>query len=114
MDPGALSGRFGIHLATFVVCAVSGFVPLVNTELYLASVSALSSGPPSLSVLVAATLGQMTAKSAMYFAGEGVLRLPLKRYEAKIGEYRASFERAAGAWAPCSSSAPRSASRPST
>lgn len=96
MDFAALSSLLGIHFATFVVSAVSGFVPLVNTELYLASVSALSSDPPRISIVVVATLGQMVAKSAMYLAGEGVLRLPIKRYEGKIEEYRGSFERAKG------------------
>ena len=67
-----LSGTLGY-------CVVSGLVPFVNAELYLLAASAAA--PPELAIplVLAATLGQMTAKAAMYGAGRGVVRLPGKR-----------------------------------
>lgn len=66
-------------LATFVVCALSAIVPLVNAELYLIAASAAA--PPELVVplVLAAALGQMAGKSLMYYAGVGALKLPGER-----------------------------------
>lgn len=68
--------RLGIPLATFAWCLASGIVPVVNAELFLLGVAALT--PPSglWLVVVLATAGQMVAKTFMYLAGAGVFRLP--------------------------------------
>jgi membrane protein YqaA with SNARE-associated domain len=66
-----------VVLATFVFSLVGGIVPLLNVEAYLLSVSAVVPGASLWGVALAAALGQMAAKSALYLAGRGLLRLPL-------------------------------------
>ncbi|MCH7761105.1 VTT domain-containing protein [candidate division TA06 bacterium] len=88
--------KFGVYLSTFLVCLVSGFVPVVNAEVYLVLISAfvpISLVPP---LIFLSTLGQMTAKSILFYAGRGVLNLPLRRYEKKIDRVREKFEK----WKP--------------
>ena len=67
------------YLATFAMAFVSGLVPFVNAEAGLFSYSLLDSGPDALLVVIAATLGQMTAKTLIFLSGRGVLRLPWRR-----------------------------------
>ena len=84
----------GLFVSTFLVCFASGFVPLVNAEVYLVSISAAS--PPAMvtSLIVASTLGQMASKIVVYFAGRGVLKLPLSpHYERKLAEVRERMEK---------------------
>ncbi len=83
--------KVGLYLATFLVCLVSGFLPLVNAELYLVSISAISSKSVALPVILLSTSGQMTAKSIIYLAGRGFLNLPLGKYEKKIEKVRETF-----------------------
>ncbi len=87
-----LARPFGLYIATYLVCFVSGFVPLVNTELYLLSVSSLGSLPLALPLTFAAALGQMTAKVMLYLAGRGVLKIPLGRYEGRLQSAHAALE----------------------
>lgn len=68
-----------LSLGTFGYCVVSGLVPFVNAELYLLGASALAPPALALPLVLAATLGQMTAKVAMYGTGRGMLRLPGER-----------------------------------
>lgn len=72
------------YLATFGMAFVSGLVPFVNAEAGLVSYSLLASGPDALAVVVAATLGQMAAKTLIFLSGRGVLRLPWKRGRASV------------------------------
>lgn len=69
----------GIYAATYVVCVVGGFVPVVNAEVYFASIGAMSDRAVIVPIVVIGTLGQMTAKTAIFFAGRGILRLPVTR-----------------------------------
>ena len=82
----------GLYLATYAVCFVSGFVPLVNSEAYLLSVSAISSPASALPLTLAATLGQMTAKTLLYCSGRGLMRLPAGRYRARVDSTRARLD----------------------
>jgi membrane protein YqaA with SNARE-associated domain len=74
----------GLVLVSFVVCFVSGFLPLVNAEAYLLSVSALSPARLGVPLTVAGACGQMTAKALLYLSGRGILRLPLGRHGDKV------------------------------
>ena len=74
----------GIYLGTFLFSLVSGVVPFLNVEVYLVSVSALSPQAGMLPVAVAASLGQMAAKSLLYLAGRGLLKLPFQRTNERI------------------------------
>ena len=69
----------GIYAATFVVCVIGGFVPIVNAEVYFASIGATSERAVLFPIVVIGTLGQMTAKTAIFCAGRGILRLPITR-----------------------------------
>ena len=82
----------GICVSTFFVTLLSGFLPFVNAEAYLVWVSALAPGASLAAVVAAATLGQMTAKSLLYLTGRGLLRLPLRRHEARSARVRAFLE----------------------
>lgn len=68
----------GLCAATFAVAFLSGFVPLVNLETYLLSVAALRPGSSLPPVVLAASLGQMSAKCLLFLAGRGALALPLR------------------------------------
>ncbi len=91
-----LIGQHGIYFATFIASFVSGFLPLVSVEAYLAVVSAISPRSVVLPVIILSTVGQMTAKSIMYLSGLGFLKLPIGRYEKRIEEVREKFEKWAG------------------
>lgn len=93
MDTAAPTGLLGLALATYAYCLVSGLVPVVNTEVYLLSVSALAPRHVALTLILASTCGQMTAKSLMYLVGRGALKLPLGRHEARLEQAGAALQR---------------------
>lgn len=86
--------QYGLYLTTYVVAVVSGFVPVVNIELYLIWVAALTSRSQGVPLTVLATLGQMTAKTLMYLSGAGILKISLK----KPGEKMAAIQRKLESW----------------
>ena len=53
-------------LTTFAVCSASGVLPLVHAELYLASVSAVTSDGLAVPLILVGAVGQMIGKSGMY------------------------------------------------
>lgn len=69
----------GVYGATFLVCIVGGFIPIINSEVYLGAMAAMSTRAAVVPLAVAATLGQMTAKTALFMGGRGLLRLPIAR-----------------------------------
>lgn len=69
--------RLGIPLATFVWCMASGVVPIINAEIFLVAVAAVTPTPRLWEIVALATAGQMVAKTFMYLVGRGVFRLPL-------------------------------------
>ncbi len=81
-----------LWLTTFAVCVVGAVIPLVNTEIYLLSVSALSSADMVPPLVLAATAGQMTGKVAMFYAGKGLLRMGGERMRTKAEAVRARLE----------------------
>jgi membrane protein YqaA with SNARE-associated domain len=85
--------RLGLPLATFLFCAASGVVPVLNAEVFLVGVAAVapSSTLPLLALLAA--LGQMVAKSAMYLGGRGVVRLPKGKRKQDLEAVRARVDR---------------------
>lgn len=76
-----LVAQFGVYTGTVIVCFISGFVPVVNAEIYLLLVAAMIPKSLFIPVLLLATMGQMSAKSLIYLSGKGVIRLPFKRIE---------------------------------
>jgi membrane protein YqaA with SNARE-associated domain len=70
MDLASVLGLLGGSVA---VGAVSGLVPLLNTEAYLLGVAALAPRETLLPVVVLTTIGQMASKSLLYLAGSGAM-----------------------------------------
>jgi membrane protein YqaA with SNARE-associated domain len=93
MSVDELVARVGLPLATFVYCIASGFIPVVNAELFLLGAAALAPGEllPVITILAAA--GQMVAKSGMYLGGRGVVRLPSEKRKADLEALRARVAR---------------------
>jgi len=84
---------YGLYAGTYIVCLISGFVPIVNAEIFLIFMSTLLTKQLIFPVLLLATIGQMTAKTILFLSGMGILKLSLKRYENKIGETIAKMHR---------------------
>jgi membrane protein YqaA with SNARE-associated domain len=74
----------GLYAATYVMCVIGGFVPIINAEVYLASVGAMSDRAAVIPLVLAGTLGQMTAKTAIFLAGRGLVRLPVARDSERV------------------------------
>jgi membrane protein YqaA with SNARE-associated domain len=70
---------WGIFVATFLYSLAGGIIPFLNVEAYLLAVSALYPRATMVPVVVASTAGQMAAKSLLYLAGRGLLRLPIRK-----------------------------------
>ncbi len=81
-----------LWLTTFGVCVVGAVIPLVNTEIYLLSVSALSPAETMPPLVLAATAGQMTGKVVMFFAGKGLLGIASERMRGRVEAVKARLE----------------------
>ena len=93
MSPDALVGQLGYPLATFVYCVGSGFIPVLNAELFLVGVAALAPRESLPAVAALAAAGQMIAKSGMYLGGRGVVNLPKGKRREDIERWQARVER---------------------
>lgn len=78
--------QYGLHTGTFVYCFISGFLPIVNAEIFLVFISSISTKKMLIPILILSCLGQMTAKTVLYFGGKGSLKISHKRYEDKINQ----------------------------
>ena len=81
-----------LWFTTFGVCVAGSIIPLVNTEIYLISVSALSPRAFLGPLVVAATVGQMAGKVAMFYAGRGILRIGTGRVRERVERMRVRLE----------------------
>jgi membrane protein YqaA with SNARE-associated domain len=95
VSPDALVAGLGYPLATFVYCVASGFIPVVNAELFLVGVAAVAPREVLPAVAALAAAGQMVAKCGMYLGGRGVVALPrgkrhedLARWQARVDGWR--------------------------
>jgi hypothetical protein len=77
--------RLGICAVTYLMCLIGGFVPVINAEVYLATAGALADRSMVVPLVLAGTLGQMTAKTTIFLAGQGLLRLPVARNSERMG-----------------------------
>jgi membrane protein YqaA with SNARE-associated domain len=73
-----------VWLTTFGVAVASAVIPVINIEIYLLGASALVPRAMVIPLIVAATLGQVIGKIALYYAGAGALKLPGKRLQAAM------------------------------
>ncbi|RJP80187.1 MAG: hypothetical protein C4524_03850 [Candidatus Zixiibacteriota bacterium] len=88
-----LTAQYGIYAVTFLVCLASGVVPVLNAEAYLIFASAVSPPAAILPLILLATMGQMSAKAALYTTGLGVVKLPLRNHAERMERVRRKFER---------------------
>ena len=79
----------GIYAGTFLFCALSGVVPLMNSELFVLYLGSTASHTQLPVLVLLATLGQMSAKALLYYGGCGVLKLPAGRGRERIEALRA-------------------------
>jgi membrane protein YqaA with SNARE-associated domain len=88
-----LTAKIGIYAASFVVGFVSGLVPFINSELFLLAVSTLAKRPGLMQVALLTALGQMVAKTILFYAGRGVLKINMGKYQRKIEAVQEKFVR---------------------
>jgi membrane protein YqaA with SNARE-associated domain len=69
-----------VWLTTFAVCAISGPLPVVHSELYLFSVSTISPPAWAPGLILAAVLGQLVGKALLYFVGRGAIKIRSERF----------------------------------
>lgn len=93
MDIPGLINEYGLFATVYIVCFVSGFVPLVNAEIFLIGIALMTNKEDIVLVTFLAAAGQMTAKTVIYLAGRGAVRLPLGKIEAKITRIQALMHR---------------------
>ncbi len=68
----SLEGMVGIYGATLVVAALSGFIPVINAEIYLVAVTlAMRSVPLAIVLGLIVAIGQMIAKVGIYKVSAG-------------------------------------------
>lgn len=85
--------HYGLYLSTYIIAVISGFVPVVNIEVYLVWVAVLTPRSQGIPITILATLGQMTAKTLMYLGGAGILKITLRKPEEKMAAIQQKFER---------------------
>lgn len=83
----------GIWVGTYFISLISGFFPIINAELMLLMLSSNLDKNLFIPVIIIATLGQMTAKALTYFAGKGVLKISIKKYESKLDIIKEKMEK---------------------
>lgn len=86
---GSIEATVGIYGASFVVAILSGFIPIVNAELYLAAVALTTKSIPlalALGLIVAA--GQMIAKVGIYKAALKASNLKTHEEDGKLAKAR--------------------------
>jgi len=83
---------YGVYLSTFIVALASAIVPLVSIEAYLLVAIAVAAPPELVPLALVAAAGQMLGKLALYYAGANALRLPFRRYDAKLEAWRTRLE----------------------
>ncbi|HEX6924676.1 MAG TPA: VTT domain-containing protein [Longimicrobiaceae bacterium] len=81
-----------LWITTFGVCVAGAIVPFINTEIYLVSVSAISPHAFVGPLVVAASVGQMVGKVAMFYAGRGVLHMGMERVRRPVESLRQSLD----------------------
>ncbi len=79
-------------VGSFIVSFISSIIPVVSIELFLVAVTALL--PPGFipfSIVLGAA-GNTAGKAVIYLTGSSIIRIPLKKYYAKIDNVKQKFE----------------------
>jgi len=78
--------QYGVCSGSFIINILSGFIPVINSEILLVLISTTMSRTLFFPVLLISTTGQMLAKLVMYLAGRGILKISLMKYKEKLNE----------------------------
>jgi membrane protein YqaA with SNARE-associated domain len=89
MTPGEGVALLGLCASAFLLCLASSLSPAGSVEAALVLVSAAAQPAEVVPILLAGTSGQMVAKSLVYLAGRGVMRIPRLPGEARLEAVRA-------------------------
>jgi membrane protein YqaA with SNARE-associated domain len=93
VSPGDLVAQLGYPLATFAYCVASGFIPVLNAEVFLVGVASIAPRESLAAVAALAAVGQMVAKAGMYLGGRGVVALPKGKRHEDLARWQARVER---------------------
>ncbi len=93
MNSEELIAKIGIYAASFVVGFVSGLVPFINSEVYLVAVSTMVARPALLPIALLSAMGQMVAKTIIFYAGRGTFKINMGKFEKKIEAVQKKFQR---------------------
>ncbi len=81
-------------LVLFGTSFASGIIPIINAELLLIGAVVSVTGPSMIVlVVVVASLGQMAAKTAMFFGASQATRFLGEKKMAKLDKYKAKLEK---------------------
>lgn len=90
----SMAAMLGVVGATLGVAVLSGVIPVLNLEIYLIGVVAVTGGIPLAIVLgLIAALGQMIAKAGLYHVARGATNLTRKKHSAGIDKARTMIAR---------------------
>ncbi len=84
--------KVGIYGASLVISFVSGLLPLINTELYLVAVSAMVAQHSLLPIALLSALGQIAAKTILFYAGRGIFQINMGKFDKKIVAVQTKFK----------------------
>lgn len=89
-----LLAMLGIYGGTYIVCLLSGLIFFLNAELFLVGLVRLTVDRAEQLpwIVVAAAVGQMTAKTVLYYTGQNLLKLSSGRYREKVEKVRAKID----------------------
>jgi membrane protein YqaA with SNARE-associated domain len=86
-----LVSKVGVYAGSFVVGFVSGLIPVFNSEVFLVAVSPIVARHSLVSIALLSTIGQMTAKTIIFYAGRGVVRIDMGKFERKLESVQKKF-----------------------
>ena len=75
---------YGIYPGALLISIASGFVPFLNSELFLVGLVLSPAHVDVVPVAGLAAIGQMIAKAIMYFSGRGIFNVSFRKYQDKV------------------------------
>jgi membrane protein YqaA with SNARE-associated domain len=79
-------------LTSFAICGLGALLPFVNTEVYLIGAAAIMPRTLWTPLVVAGSIGAMAGKVLLYYAGQGMLKLPWQRAQKGLATMQARME----------------------
>lgn len=76
-------------------CAIGSIIPLIHTELLIIGIVTMAPGEHGLPLVLLATFGTMVGKTALYYAGRGMVGLKIRNRD-KIDRFLENAEKRQG------------------